>query len=579
MSLEDFATGFLKGFSQSGGGQKLSSYAAKNIAGGEYYDPWDDPRFLQDVQQAAKIGTKPAYQGVIEEYGKYIDFPQPNVNTQTTGGIPTQSTLTDDGKINYMFGAGAAGPQTVNAGAVLSNMYPDKDFSYLEGVNVPLSQFSDFMGEGMGILPAEVNKTLSEAGYWNKYGNYRTAQEEKTLTEKATEEALRPHLVNTEEMLGRKYETAGDWNLARKEKTEAETTGQIIDNRIKEGSIVDMSAVMSSYGIPWETAQDYQGVTMPFQDIPYNTLESMRTIGSQLDKLNAEIEEIEANTALTEEEKRTEIAARQNAKQKLNAQIDEIIANTNYRRARTDKVNAETEQIVNPRTLDLSNLPGTGNIPGLNDIPIDEADSFIRALTNMYETYQGINNQDSTGEGEKGRITNFDIPGDWDPQGIDRWGNTNHQVYLDPGGFLRYPDSSYVTDEQGNRWVWEESDKPGEWGQYTTISPGTDLNIPAYQKQTEDNPNWIQNILRSIPGGKEPQWGNNEEQNTTDNTTQKTTSSVNDVIGMYRDRYPDLSNLEIVDKLRGQSESWKEKFKNNYGVSVNAIIGRLRQMR
>lgn len=39
MSFQDFLYGFMQGFDQAGGTQRLSSWAARNIAGGEYYDP------------------------------------------------------------------------------------------------------------------------------------------------------------------------------------------------------------------------------------------------------------------------------------------------------------------------------------------------------------------------------------------------------------------------------------------------------------------------------------------------------------------------------------------------------------
>jgi len=73
MSTKDFLYGFLQGFNESGGAQKLSSWAARNIAGGEYYNPESDPLFQQELERARALNTPAAREGFIQEYGQYFD--------------------------------------------------------------------------------------------------------------------------------------------------------------------------------------------------------------------------------------------------------------------------------------------------------------------------------------------------------------------------------------------------------------------------------------------------------------------------------------------------------------------------
>lgn len=76
MSIRDFMYGFLQGFDQAGGTQKLSSWTARNIAGGQYYDPMSDPYFMQQLAQAKSMDIPTAYQRFADTWGQYIDLPE-----------------------------------------------------------------------------------------------------------------------------------------------------------------------------------------------------------------------------------------------------------------------------------------------------------------------------------------------------------------------------------------------------------------------------------------------------------------------------------------------------------------------
>ena len=72
MAFDDFAQGFLQGFGESGGVQKVSSWAGRNIAGGKYYNPYDDPEFMRDLQKAQQMGSEKGYRDFAQEYHKFM---------------------------------------------------------------------------------------------------------------------------------------------------------------------------------------------------------------------------------------------------------------------------------------------------------------------------------------------------------------------------------------------------------------------------------------------------------------------------------------------------------------------------
>lgn len=74
MSFRDFATGFMQGFDKTGGTQKLSSFTARNIADGQHYNPYNDPVFIRELENARKLNTPSARQNVVEEYGQFVDM-------------------------------------------------------------------------------------------------------------------------------------------------------------------------------------------------------------------------------------------------------------------------------------------------------------------------------------------------------------------------------------------------------------------------------------------------------------------------------------------------------------------------
>lgn len=73
MSFQDFMLGFAQGFNRSGGIQRLSSWAAKNIADGKYYDPESDPLFYQSLETARTLNTPASRQSFVDDYGQYYD--------------------------------------------------------------------------------------------------------------------------------------------------------------------------------------------------------------------------------------------------------------------------------------------------------------------------------------------------------------------------------------------------------------------------------------------------------------------------------------------------------------------------
>jgi len=77
-NTKDFLSGFMGGFQQAGGMNRLSNWAAKKTGS---YDVFSDPYAMQKYQQARQIGTPAAKQKFVSEYGDYI---QPDEGTTAT---------------------------------------------------------------------------------------------------------------------------------------------------------------------------------------------------------------------------------------------------------------------------------------------------------------------------------------------------------------------------------------------------------------------------------------------------------------------------------------------------------------
>src|SRR5690554_7519568 len=87
MSTRDFLYGFMQGFHQAGGTQKLSSWAGRAIGEGKYYEPYNDPYYLQELTKARQLGTPSAYQGFADTWGDYIDVPEGQTHEQYLFGV------------------------------------------------------------------------------------------------------------------------------------------------------------------------------------------------------------------------------------------------------------------------------------------------------------------------------------------------------------------------------------------------------------------------------------------------------------------------------------------------------------
>jgi len=89
----NFMQGFLSGYESAGGVEKLSSWAGRNIAGGKYYDPYNDPYYLQQLERARAINTPSARQAFIGDWGQYVDTGGEDINQYLFGIKPEPKTM------------------------------------------------------------------------------------------------------------------------------------------------------------------------------------------------------------------------------------------------------------------------------------------------------------------------------------------------------------------------------------------------------------------------------------------------------------------------------------------------------
>jgi len=97
MSFRDFMYGFMQGFHNAGGTNRLSSYVARNIADGKFYDPFNDPLAMKEYQLAAETNIPALQNRFIEEYGPYMDYEIPE-------GMTGPRPLTLEQKKQQIFG-------------------------------------------------------------------------------------------------------------------------------------------------------------------------------------------------------------------------------------------------------------------------------------------------------------------------------------------------------------------------------------------------------------------------------------------------------------------------------------------
>jgi hypothetical protein len=75
----DFLTGFMQGFNQAGGMQRVSNWAAKKSGS---YDVFQDPFAMQAYSRARQIGTPAAQQEFVDKYGQYVDTQEGTTPTE-----------------------------------------------------------------------------------------------------------------------------------------------------------------------------------------------------------------------------------------------------------------------------------------------------------------------------------------------------------------------------------------------------------------------------------------------------------------------------------------------------------------
>ena len=88
----DFLTGFMQGFNQAGGMQRVSNWAAKKSGS---YDVFQDPYAMQAYSQARQIGTPAAQQEFVDKYGQYVDtcllYTSPSPRDRTRSRMPSSA--------------------------------------------------------------------------------------------------------------------------------------------------------------------------------------------------------------------------------------------------------------------------------------------------------------------------------------------------------------------------------------------------------------------------------------------------------------------------------------------------------
>jgi hypothetical protein len=86
----DFLTGFMQGFNQAGGMQRVSNWAAKKSGS---YDVFQDPFAMQAYSRARQIGTPAAQQEFVDKYGQYVDTQEGTTPTEMFFGKETPTYM------------------------------------------------------------------------------------------------------------------------------------------------------------------------------------------------------------------------------------------------------------------------------------------------------------------------------------------------------------------------------------------------------------------------------------------------------------------------------------------------------
>lgn len=559
MARNDFLEGFMQGFYNSGGGMNLSSMFAKNFQGGEYYDMQSDPMAMQAYQQAMQGGPL-AQKQFLNEYDKYIGYDTPN-NINDTSFVPNAGNLTYNQKAQQVFGT--TPKQTVNLGEVMKMTDPEGyqagRYSSFSNINIPLDQFEGFVGEGFGMIGPQYRKTMlegnteiaeqdllgSQAGYYDEYAVARKAEAGLTNAKTRTEEALLGPRIDSETSLAdyRTQQAAAQNALGQRYLEEAATEKALREGRINE--------------------------------------------------LNAEIDQIKADTNLTREEKLTEIQAREDAKAKINADIGRINAQAGYQKALTGKANAETNNIQNPQMVDLSNNPYMNKLGFDNlSVPANSLDKYLDDIVKMYTGEQtGGTTGIKTGTGTDLRQAGVDSTGE--PYYINTetgsYYSFNEDGTLTPTPFTETHRVVGTTTDGRN--VYEASDENGRTvylDEYMMpVEEGNIISDPSVQI---NSPGFFENLLNNMRQNNFIGMGSNNQirENVIEQSGQANMPNesmpegspqpLNEIASMYKQNYPDMSGREIAETIQNQSEEWKNQFVQKYGISIEDFIASLTSM-
>lgn len=575
MSTKDFLTGFMQGFNEAGGTQKLSSWAGQNIEEGKYYDPMEDPVALQEYQRAIE-GPEPAQEQFAQEYGEYVDTGEQSPQEyffnkqEKVWGMPLQQAretllgVTEQGgdyeELASQFNR-QVGEEDKISSDVLSAFAPEEPSRMEEMIQNPMYQAAAQGDERAQRMVVEEYPDI--ASRFTNQNNFPR----RSMGEQATYDTMAQAMFPDEEK-----------GLSDIEKATTSSIRQLSSEERKQ--LEDQGFDVES--LP--TDPNYQVVKEPLveQTDEYAAYQEMDPI--QL-----------AQTIMMDDE--------------VTKEEEKIWSNLPYSSFGSPEEFAQMGQ-GQQTTVDLGLITGDENLRG-NEMPLESASQYMDLLNKAQKYRQGTISENEyhvdiskiTGNPDHKQVPIdraeqiVGLQGDIQSlrgEGQDPAINQNRRVTKAPdgrwlsknmAGNLVYEDTGEpFIDDEGNRYYIGESMMTNEQAIKSTgdknifdegdlLSGGSDGKFA--DKQEDDSGGFINtlvNLYNNITGN------NNAEPQQSSPAPSNNRSGADQVIQTYKSNNPDLSYKELADKMRNQSDEWKRNFEENYGVTVNSVLGRLQLM-
>ena len=532
----DFLTGFMQGFNQAGGMQRVSNWAAKKSGS---YDVFQDPFAMQAYSQARQIGTPAAQQEFVDKYGQYVDTQEGTTPTEMFFGKenPTYMGMNKGQFLNTAVQALSSGAWDENE---FGNIMAGASEAYGEDLtNNPF--LSAFMQEQPDMKTKFLNDRWTQAAFdgnefaqnlvSQEYGdflsNYVDVPEEfvnpderasyiqnEIFAQPEEEPNFYENINNPIEFLAARAALDENYNLE----------GEVANyNAARETTADDITAQMvRTYMERMQPEQkriiDFGDYGLPGGEVPIDDVNSVLGI---------------LNTSLNYRKFNQPTVVPENNDPASDTSLSNILASFGY---------------------DLNDYAGKS----VNGYPVIETvrNGRLELTPNGVVDYTGqlVQNESTESKNIIGKYNGRDIT-------------------LNKSGYVVYADDdSLVTNEKGNYLKENPNYMPGgAFNPYMEVPPIGKETIPTgneknYWGDYEGWDWWQKNILENET--------DNQNIQSQDNT--QTKSSIDDIISQFREANPDLSYPEMAQRL---SERDPVEFKARTGLNLNAVIGRLRLMR